>query len=199
MMFVRGTIGFAAVLLAGTGAAWAQSEPAPAPDATPPAQAETSAPLADTAQRNLPTDAPPSPSTDILSGRTLSILLDGRLVAANGHQRFSDGGMSITRFSGAKDGDFQIDPLPIEGDLIWTPRFTSSLAGNVSVAWQRDQEDDVDVMEAFVTFLPPRTGKVSFSAKLHSVFGRTYRVIEVQNNKPKVVGQIKASSPASIG
>ena len=47
--------------------------------------------------------------------------------------------------------------------------------------------------------LPTISGKVSFSAKLHSVFGRTYRVIEVQNNTPKVVGQIKASSPANIG
>ena len=42
------------------------------------------------------------------------------------------------------------------------------------------------------------SGNVSFSAKLHSVFGRTYRVIEVQNSKPKVVGEIKASSPAQI-
>jgi branched-chain amino acid transport system substrate-binding protein len=47
--------------------------------------------------------------------------------------------------------------------------------------------------------LPTISGRISFSAKLHSVFGRTYRVIEVQNNKPKVVGQIKASSPANIG
>jgi len=37
-----------------------------------------------------------------------------------------------------------------------------------------------------------------FSPALHSVFGRTYRVMVVQNNKPKYVGQIKASSPAKI-
>jgi len=47
--------------------------------------------------------------------------------------------------------------------------------------------------------LPTISGKVSFSSKLHSVFGRTYRVIEVQDNKPRVVGEIKASSPANIG
>ena len=46
--------------------------------------------------------------------------------------------------------------------------------------------------------LPTISGKVSFSPQLHSVFGRTYRVIEVQDNKPKVVGTIKASSPAKI-
>src|SRR6185312_1710297 len=43
---------------------------------------------------------------------------------------------------------------------------------------------------------PTVSGKVSFSPALHSVFGRTYRVMVVQNNKPKYVGQIKASSPA---
>src|SRR5204863_6009533 len=47
--------------------------------------------------------------------------------------------------------------------------------------------------------LPTISGLVSFSPKLHSVFGRTYRVVEVQDNKPKYVGKIKASSPASLG
>ena len=35
--------------------------------------------------------------------------------------------------------------------------------------------------------LPTISGNVSFSAKLHSVFGRAYRVMEVQNSKPKFV------------
>jgi len=53
-------------------------------------------------------------------------------------------------------------------------------------------------MQAFHN-LPTISGLVSFSPKLHSVFGRTYRVVEVQDNKPKYVGKIKASSPASLG
>jgi branched-chain amino acid transport system substrate-binding protein len=36
------------------------------------------------------------------------------------------------------------------------------------------------------------SGNVSFSAKLHTVFGRRYRVIRIQNNVPKVVGTIVA-------
>ncbi|MBC9030856.1 outer membrane beta-barrel protein [Sphingomonas sp. JC676] len=162
----------AALLLAGTGTAWAQAETAPAPVPAPtPTPAPQSVPVPDAtaasepAQEEVPADTPPPPTTDIISGRTLSILLDGRLVAADGHKRFSDGGTSITRFSGAKNGDFRVEPLPIEADLIWTPHFTSSLSGNVSVAWQRDQENAVDVIESFVTFLPPRSGKVSISAK----------------------------------
>jgi hypothetical protein len=35
-------------------------------------------------------------------------------------------------------------------------------------------------------------GKISFSAKLHTVFGRQYRVIKIQNNKAKLVGTVTA-------
>jgi branched-chain amino acid transport system substrate-binding protein len=45
---------------------------------------------------------------------------------------------------------------------------------------------------------PTISGKISFSPSLHSVFGRSYRVIVVNNNKAKVVGQITAKSPAKI-
>jgi branched-chain amino acid transport system substrate-binding protein len=46
--------------------------------------------------------------------------------------------------------------------------------------------------------LPTVSGKVSFSPALHTVFGRAYRVIEIQNNKAKLVGMVTASSPAKI-
>ncbi len=36
------------------------------------------------------------------------------------------------------------------------------------------------------------SGKVSFSKQLHTVFGRQYRVIRVENNTPRVVGLVKA-------
>ena len=36
------------------------------------------------------------------------------------------------------------------------------------------------------------SGKVSFSRQLHTVFGRTYRVIRVENNRPRVLTTIKA-------
>ena len=42
------------------------------------------------------------------------------------------------------------------------------------------------IMEKFKN-LPTISGNVSFSAKLHSVFGRAYRFMEVQNSKPKFV------------
>ena len=36
------------------------------------------------------------------------------------------------------------------------------------------------------------SGLVSFSPQLHSVFGRSYRVMEIQNNVPRVVTTIVA-------
>jgi branched-chain amino acid transport system substrate-binding protein len=52
-------------------------------------------------------------------------------------------------------------------------------------------------MEHF-TGVPTLSGKVSFSPTLHSVFGREYRVIKIQNNKPKLVGTIVAKVVAKI-
>ncbi len=40
--------------------------------------------------------------------------------------------------------------------------------------------------------VPTLSGLVSFSPSLHTVFGRQYRVIRIQDNKPKVVGTVVA-------
>ncbi len=40
--------------------------------------------------------------------------------------------------------------------------------------------------------VPTISGLVSFSTKLHTVFGRQYRVIRIQNNKAKLVGTVVA-------
>jgi len=42
------------------------------------------------------------------------------------------------------------------------------------------------------------SGNVSFSAALHTVFGRAYRIMQVTDGKPHCVGSITASSPAKI-
>ena len=47
------------------------------------------------------------------------------------------------------------------------------------------------IMEKFHN-VPTLSGLVSFSPQLHSVFGRSYRVIKIQDNVPKRVGQIRA-------
>lgn len=110
-------------------------------------------------------DEEPVSGTDIFSPDTFSILVDARLVLAEGRRSWVDGGLGKTRFSGTSDGDFKLRAVPVEAFLIWQPRFASSLSGNVSVAWQRDQENDVDLIEAFVTFLPQQGGGTNFAAK----------------------------------
>ena len=47
--------------------------------------------------------------------------------------------------------------------------------------------------------LPTISGNVSFSAGLHTVFGRAYRVVVVNDNKASFVKLVTASSPANIG
>ena len=110
--------------------------------------------------------APDSGSeTDIFSRRTISVLLDARLAFSNGHTSWVDGGLGKARFGGAADGGYKFRAVPVEADLIWTPRFTNALSANVSGAWQRDQENGFDLIEAFVTWLPQSSGKVNFSAR----------------------------------
>jgi branched-chain amino acid transport system substrate-binding protein len=53
------------------------------------------------------------------------------------------------------------------------------------------------IMEKFKG-VPTLSGKVSFSPTLHSVFGRQYRVIRIQDNKPKLVGTVVAKVVVKI-
>jgi len=117
------------------------------------------------AQDASPPPAPSGSQTDIFSKDTLSVLVDARLVVANGATSYVDGGFGKTRFQGGDDGGFKARVVPVEADLIWTPRFTSSLNANVSVAYQKDHEESVDLIEAFVNYLPERKGAVGVSAR----------------------------------
>jgi hypothetical protein len=102
---------------------------------------------------------------DLFSADTLTLMLDARLVLADGRTSFVDRGLGKTRFDGTAQGDFKLQAVPIEADLIWQPRFTDTFVGNVSVAWQKDQENDADLLEAYLTFNPRRSGNVGYSLK----------------------------------
>ena len=102
---------------------------------------------------------------DLFSPDTLTLLLDGRLVLADGQTSFVDRGLGKTRFDGTAQGDFKLQAVPVEADLIWQPRFTDTFVGNVSVAWQKDQENDADLLEAYLTYNPRRSGDVGYSLK----------------------------------
>jgi branched-chain amino acid transport system substrate-binding protein len=78
-------------------------------------------------------------------------------------------------------GGFITGPAAIDGILVALNR-TGGNTNGAALAAQMQKFKNV----------PTLSGLVSFSNQLHTVFGRTYRVIRVQNSTPKVVGTIKA-------
>ena len=78
-------------------------------------------------------------------------------------------------------GAYVTGPATIDGLVLALKRTGGSTSG-LALAAQMEKFQKV----------PTLSGLVSFSKSLHVVYGRTYRVIRVQNNVPKVVGTIKA-------
>ncbi|HEY7017954.1 MAG TPA: ABC transporter substrate-binding protein [Gaiellaceae bacterium] len=69
----------------------------------------------------------------------------------------------------------------IDGLAIAIKRAHGSLKGS-ALAAQLEKFKKVNVLG----------GSITFSKKFHTVFGRKYRVIKIQNNKPKLVGTVTA-------
>ncbi len=84
-------------------------------------------------------------------------------------------------------GGFVTGAAAVEGIATAIKRAKGSTAGPVLAK----------TLEGFKN-VPTISGKISFSPQLHTVFGRQYRVIELTDSTPKVVGFIKAKAPAKI-
>ena len=97
---------------------------------------------------------------------------------------------SLAKQIKAATGGFVTGPSAIDGVVTAIKRANGSLVGSKLAA----------IMQKFHN-VPTLSGNVSFSKKLHSVFGREYRVIEINNNVPIEKGTITAkvvpSSPDS--
>lgn len=78
-------------------------------------------------------------------------------------------------------GGFITGPAAVEGLLVALRR-TNGNTNGLALAAQMERFRNV----------PTISGKVSFSPALHTVFGRQYRVMQVQNNQPKFVRLIQA-------
>jgi branched-chain amino acid transport system substrate-binding protein len=87
----------------------------------------------------------------------------------------------------AGTGGFITGSAAIDGVVTAIKRSGGSTTGSVLAV----------TMEKFKG-VPTLSGKVSFSAKLHSVFGRQYRVVKIQNNKPRVVATVVAKVVVKI-
>ena len=88
---------------------------------------------------------------------------------------------SLAKQIKAATGGFITGPAALDGVVLAIKRAHGSLVGSKLAA----------VMQKFHK-VPTISGKVSFSPKLHSVFGRRYRVIEINNNIPIEKGTIVA-------
>jgi branched-chain amino acid transport system substrate-binding protein len=81
----------------------------------------------------------------------------------------------------AATGGFITGPSAVDGVVTAIKRAKGSTNGLVLAR----------TMEKFRN-VPTISGNVSFSKRLHTVFGRRYRVIRIQNNVPKVVATVVA-------
>ena len=81
----------------------------------------------------------------------------------------------------AGTGGFIAGPAAIDGLVTAIKRAGGSTSG-AALAAQMVKFHNV----------PTLSGNVSFSASLHTVFGRQYRVMEIENNVPKLVGTVTA-------
>ena len=84
-------------------------------------------------------------------------------------------------------GGFITGPAAIDGILVALNR-TGGNTNGAALAAQMEKFRNV----------PTLSGPVSFSKQFHTVFGRTYRVIRVTNNTPRVVGTYKAKVVGKI-
>ncbi|HJP67376.1 MAG TPA: hypothetical protein VJ846_00620 [Sphingomicrobium sp.] len=165
MKLVSGLLPLCCFAAAAPALAQAQAMPADAPssgESELPQQNVASQPAP--AQASEPQKAQGS-GTDIFSKNVVTVLLDARMVVANGEKSWVNRGLGKTAFQGNSSEGYKFYAVPVEGDLIWTPHFSNSLSASVSAAWQRDQEHAVDLLEAFLSYLPEQKGPVGFSAR----------------------------------
>src|SRR3954464_594188 len=94
---------------------------------------------------------------------------------------------ALAKKVGAGTGGFITGPSAIDGLVVAIKRAHGSTKGIVLAK----------VMEKFKN-VPTISGNVNFSRTLHTVFGRRYRIIRIQDNEPKVVGTIVAKVVAKI-
>ncbi len=89
------------------------------------------------------------------------------------------------------------DQAPGTGGFVTGAASIDAIAAAIEETGGTDGEQLAEAFEGF-DGLETISGAISFSEEFHSVFGREYRVMEVQNSQPSFVELRAASSPAEI-
>jgi branched-chain amino acid transport system substrate-binding protein len=87
---------------------------------------------------------------------------------------------------------------PTTGGFITGASAVDALAHAIEAAGSTDGAKVAAELQKLSDF-DTSTGAISFSSKFHTVFGRTYRVIQVTNGKAKYIGEVEAGTPANVG
>ncbi|MEO5938991.1 MAG: hypothetical protein ABIQ43_08270 [Sphingomonas sp.] len=102
-----------------------------------------------------PTLARAQSAIELFSPETVAAAGDIRVIGVDRETSWLDGGYGKTRFdTDSVNRRFRVEPQAVEGDLIWTPRFSWSLGGTVVATAQQGQDNAVDLSEAFLTYKP---------------------------------------------
>lgn len=94
-------------------------------------------------------------AVELFTPETVAVTGDIRVIGVDGEPSWLDRGYGKTRFdTDSANRNFRLEPQAVEGDLIWTPRFSWALGGTVVATAQQGQDHAVDLSEAFLTYKP---------------------------------------------
>ena len=101
------------------------------------------------------------PRLDLPAG--LTAVIDFRVVLTEGERSWTEGGFGRSRFGGGEDPDVHAVPANLE--LVWHGPIAWNLEGNVAIAAQDEQDQPIDLIEAYLTWRPVPRGATRFSAR----------------------------------
>jgi hypothetical protein len=95
---------------------------------------------------------------------SLTAVIDFRIVLTDGERSFTDGGFGRSRFGGGGE-NLDVHAVPAEAELVWHGPIAWNIEGTLAVAAQDEQDQPVDLIEAFVTWRPVPRGPTRFSVR----------------------------------
>ncbi|MEA3031797.1 MAG: hypothetical protein QOG13_3122 [Sphingomonadales bacterium] len=95
---------------------------------------------------------------------SLTAVIDFRIVLTDGERAFADGGFGRSRFGGGGDG-IDVHAVPAEAELVWHGPLAWNVEGTLAIAAQDEQDQPVDLIEAFATWRPVPRGATRFSVR----------------------------------
>jgi len=94
----------------------------------------------------------------------LSAVIDFRIVLTDGERSFTDGGFGKSRFANGGSG-LDAHAVPAAAELVWHGPIAWNVSGTVAVAYQDEQDQPVDLIQAFVSWRPVPRGETRFSMR----------------------------------